>query len=198
LRQIDGVSRDKLGSELKASAPSGFHVDMNARNEIVRGYLRRLRERSEWEAGHAERVAVYAVATAVELKVSGAALLAIRYAATLHAVGKLNWPSEWFSNPELVTTEAERGFPVAGAKLLAGTRFLRSAARIVADHGQRGGDAHELSLGAKIVGTCETFDRLAFGHEGQDPWEILVPPDFDPAVVDALRRVAIVIQPIGS
>jgi len=148
-------------------------MNLVERNEAITAYLRHL---EPWERGHAERVAVYSVAVAVKLKVPARQLLAIRYAATLHGVARV---SEASVDPGLMRLP-----------------FLRAAKKLLAQLEE------PVDLGARIVAVCEAFDRFAYGSPGVEPevnpLACLESSAYDPAVVEALRQIAGLIQPIGT
>jgi putative two-component system response regulator len=157
--------------------------------------------RDAWERGHAERVAVYAVAAGERLGLSDARLLTLRYAAQLHDVGKLDWTS---ANP----TAAEiRRHPADGATRLAKIPFLRRAAGFVGRHHERiDGSGYpsglrDVPLEAQLIGAAEALDVLLHGAPWADATgdlSRLQSLPFDQEIVDALTAAQRVIQPLGS
>lgn len=175
-------------------------------HEDAKSYLYRL---APWEKGHAERVAVYATATAFGLGITGEELTEIRIAAELHDIGKLTLyetgrelsPAEW------------RNHPVFGADLLVDlSSGIREAVR---HHHERwdgsgypdGLKGSEISRAAQVIGLAEWFDVALHGapfaearpleavqdelREKADVW-------FARDAVEALLAVQRVIQPVGT
>jgi response regulator RpfG family c-di-GMP phosphodiesterase len=162
-----------------------------------------------WEQGHAERVAVYATATAFGLGIQGEALREIRIAAELHDIGKL---ALYRARREVAVTEW-RAHPVLGAELVPdlGPK-IREA---IWHHHERwdgsgypgGLKGDTIPIGAQVIGLAEWFDVALHGapFAAARPLEsvreeLRAKADiwFAGEVVEALLAVQRVIQPVGT
>jgi HD-GYP domain-containing protein (c-di-GMP phosphodiesterase class II) len=178
--------------------------------------LVKLDEYAPGERAHAERVAVYAVATGEALGMDDEALRTLRMAAELHDIGKLKVPSavlmaERPLEPDeraLVETHV-----VDVQAVLPDDAFGADVVDIIEAHherwegggypGRRSGDA--IPLGARIIAAAEALDVMMQGA----PWRKPFPEEaaiaamkglggtwFDPQVVETLLRVQPLIQPL--
>ncbi len=197
-------------------------ADLSANERLKRGamirlLLSRLKERSPDEARHAERVAVYAVATGSRLGLSGDALLDLRYGASLHDIGKVTWPDRLFKIGS-VLSEADKsliwGHPLAGAVSLTSQSWLKGAlAGIVSHHERWDGSGYplglvgeEIPLMGRIVAVSEVFDCLTMPSGWREPIRekeaIQVVTElsgtwFDPVVVEGFLEIQLIVQPLG-
>jgi putative nucleotidyltransferase with HDIG domain len=158
---------------------------------------------------HAYRVAALSVSLARTLGVPDEQLGAIERGALLHDVGKLAVPEAILRKPAPLTTEEQtlvRRHPTLGAELVAQVPYLQSAVSIVRDAHERmdglgyprGVHAAEVALGARIVCVADAYDTMTRPRVFRDaiaPAEALLELErcsgsqFDPAVVEAFRRV---------
>ncbi len=158
---------------------------------------------------HAYRVAALSVSVARTLGVLEAELGQIERGALLHDVGKLAVPEAILRKPAPLTMEEQllvRCHPTLGAELLAQVPYLKSAVTIVRDAHERmdglgfprGVHAAEVSVGARIVCVADAYDTMTRPRVFRDaigPLEAMLELErctgsqFDPAVVDAFRRV---------
>jgi two-component system, cell cycle response regulator len=159
---------------------------------------------------HARRVAVYAAATAGELRLPRLACLQVERAALLHDVGKLALPDTLraaggpFTSEELMLV---RSHSTIGAELVHGVPYLRMAAPLVLNtHERFGGGGHPagiagaaIPLGARIIAVADAWDAFAGAPDERDERtrgcanvELVrhAGPHFDPAVVRAWLRVS--------
>lgn len=171
------------------------------KNRIIRALLDELRQRSPWEGRHADQVAVYAVTTGSVLGLGRRDLLDLRFAATLHDIGKLRW-----SDLEDPSAEEKLGHPAAGAEIVGHHSWLREAGKLILAHHERldgSGYPHgskEIPIGAQIIGACEVVDVCLNGaawKTDEYAWPQLSATTFDPAIVEALRKAARLIQPLS-
>jgi len=182
----------------------------------MRAFLQALDVHVPGEADHAERVAVYAVATGHEMGLSGNELSDLRRAATLHDVGKLSLDADLLTRLGDLTDEdfAELRRHAELSEELIGE--LDGADRLIpmiaAHHERFGGGGYprglvgtEIPLGARIIAVAEAWDVLT--QEGGyrtmigRPLATLILQEeagkqFDPAVVTAFLRVEPLIQPL--
>ncbi len=187
-----------------------------SQNDAIRALVHALDLHGPGEAEHAERVSVYAVATGEQLGLSDEELLTLRRAAVLHDVGKIAIDRELLTKLGDLDDDdftALRMHAAMCEQVLADLPWLSGALPIIRHHHERwdgagypsGLSGEEIPLGARIVGTAETFDHLAFGSSYKPPigrdlaMQILMDEagkQFDPDVVEAFLKIEERIQPI--
>src|SRR5271165_2630490 len=157
---------------------------------------------------HLQRVRVYAVEVAKELKVSKEEMDALQAAALLHDIGKLAIPEHIVSKPGRLTPEEFEKMkihPVVGADILERVRFPYPVVPIVRAHHEKfdgsgypmGLRGTEIPMGARILSAVDFLDALASDRQ----YRRALPMDgamarlmeesgksFDPQVVNVLRR----------
>jgi HD-GYP domain-containing protein (c-di-GMP phosphodiesterase class II) len=187
------------------------------RNDIIRSLLVRLDRHSPSERGHAERVAVYTVATGDQLGLDGEALLNLRYAALLHDVGKISVDAQLLRKMGKLSEEemdALRLHALIAASVIEAFEWLAPVIPDIRHHHERwdGGGypdglvGPDIPLGARIINLAETFDVMLAGYTGDpksegaalEEIERCSGSQFDPKVVAAFRKVQPLIQPIGD
>ncbi len=186
------------------------------RNEIIRSFLTRLDRHSPSERGHAERVAVYAVATGESLGLDDDLLRDLRYAAILHDVGKISVDAHLLRKIGQLSEEemdALRLHALIAASMLEAFEWLKPCLLDIRHHHERwdGGGypdglvGPDIPLGARIINLAETFDVIYSGLLGDPKGEETAIAEirrcsgsqFDPKVVDAFLKVQPLIQPVG-
>ncbi len=157
---------------------------------------------------HLQRVRVYAIEVAKELKLSHEDVEALHAAALLHDIGKLAVPEHIISKPGRLTPEEFEKMkihPLVGAEILERVRFPYPVVPIVRAHhekwdgsgypfGLKGG---EIPIGARILSAVDFLDALASDRQ----YRRAIPLDevmarlqqesgksFDPKVVAVLQR----------
>ncbi len=187
------------------------------RNAIVRSLLARLDAHAPGERAHAERVAVYSVATGEAMGLSDDDLLNLRYAAELHDIGKLLIDGDLLvaSRPlephERVLLEQHVRM---ADSVLPDEAFLEPSLDLIRSHHERwtgegylhGWSGADIPLGARIIGAAEALDVMLAGA----PWRKPFPEEaavaamkglggtwFDPVVVETLLHVQPKIQPLS-
>ncbi len=192
--------------------------NLESRNDTVRSLVRALESHGPGEGAHADRVAVYAAATGHELGLELDDLVELRWAAALHDVGKIS------VDPDLLKkfgrlTESElaqlRSHAELAMRVIEEFDWLKPAVPMVRHHHERfdgtgypdGLAGDSIPLGARIIAVAETFDVLTQHTPWREPMgcaEAIEEIDrcsgdqFDPAVVEAFKKVQPLIQPIGQ
>ena len=157
---------------------------------------------------HLQRVRVYAIEVAKELKVGDAELEALHAAALLHDIGKLAVPEHIISKPGRLTPEEFEKMkihPVVGAEILERVRFPYPVVPIVRAHHEKwdgsgypfGLRGTEIPIGARVLSAVDFLDALASDRQYRRalPLEEVMRrlaaesgKSFDPKVVDILKR----------
>jgi putative two-component system response regulator len=164
------------------------------------------------DGSHPSRVGRMSAAIAAELGLTDAEVELIRLAAPLHDIGKLCIPDAVLLKPSALTAaemEIIKQHTTQGAKMLTGTQsdILQAAEEIALYHhenwdgtGYTPGLAGEtIPLPGRIVTVADVFDALLHKRAYKPAWSsadavIFIEQQkgkkFDPAVVEAFRRVA--------
>jgi diguanylate cyclase (GGDEF)-like protein/putative nucleotidyltransferase with HDIG domain len=157
---------------------------------------------------HLQRVRVYAVEVAKELKVDQEGMEALQAAALLHDIGKLAIPEHIVSKPGRLTPEEFEKMkihPLVGAEILERVRFPYPVVPIVRAHHEKfdgtgypmGLKGNEIPIGARILAAVDFLDALASDRQYRRALPLneamarLVAESgksFDPQVVDVLKR----------
>jgi cyclic di-GMP phosphodiesterase len=201
LEQEMGIRRSRLNDAVTA-----LYVDNDDALDAMLAMLT-LTDREAY--AHAYRVAALSVSVARTLDVPEVEMGKIERGALLHDVGKLAVPEAILRKPAPLTMEEQllvRCHPTLGSELLAQVPYLESAVTIVRDAHERmdglgfprGVHAAEVSVGARIVCVADAYDTMTRPRVFRDaigPLEAMLELErcsgsqFDPAVVDAFRRV---------
>ena len=166
--------------------------------------------RDPYAAGHAAKVAEYAVAMAARLGLPEDRREALRQAALLHDIGKLGIPERILHKPASLTEgeyDVVKNHPQIGADFLETCRGLQHLAPIVKRHhewwdgrgypGEMSGS--DIPAKARILAVCDAAEAMASDrpyHRGMSLDEIVAElqrcagTQFDPAVVEAFVEVA--------
>src|SRR6266496_662259 len=157
---------------------------------------------------HLQRVRVYAIEVAKELRVSGAELEALHAAALLHDIGKLAVPEHIISKPGRLTPEEFEKMKIhtlVGAEILERVRFPYPVVPIVRAHHEKwdgsgypmGLKGAEIPIGARILSAVDYLDALASDRQYRRalPMREVMQKlgaesgkSFDPRVVDVLQK----------
>ncbi len=201
LEQEMGIRRTRLND-----AVSAIYVDNDDALDAMLAMLT-LTDREAY--AHAYRVAALSVSMARTLGVPESEMGKIERGALLHDVGKLAVPEAILRKPAPLTMEEQmlvRCHPTLGSELLARVPYLKSAVTIVRDAHERmdglgfprGVRAADVALGARIVCVADAYDTMTRPRVFRDaigPLDAMLELErcsgsqFDPAVVDAFRRV---------
>jgi diguanylate cyclase (GGDEF)-like protein/putative nucleotidyltransferase with HDIG domain len=156
---------------------------------------------------HLQRVRVYAIEVAKELRVSPQEMEALHAAALLHDIGKLAVPEHIISKPGRLTPEEFEKMkihPVVGAEILERVRFPYPVVPIVRAHHERwdgsgypfGLKGNEIPIGARILSAVDYLDALASDRQYRralpldQVMELLIAESgksFDPQVIAVLK-----------
>jgi HD-GYP domain-containing protein (c-di-GMP phosphodiesterase class II) len=185
-------------------------------NEQIRSFLRLLDERAPGEAAHAQRVAVFAVATGHEMGLNDEELQVLHAAASLHDIGKLTLDKEILSKHDPLS-EGElvgiRDHVKAAEWLLEGIEWAKPCLAAIRHHHERwDGDGYpdalfrdQIPLHARIIAAAELFDAVSYdqsyragvGEEkGLESVQAASGKRLDPEVAQAFLRVQPLIQPL--
>ncbi len=157
---------------------------------------------------HLQRVRVYAVEVAKELKVDHEGMEALQAAALLHDIGKLAIPEHIISKPGRLTPEEFEKMkihPLVGAEILERVRFPYPVVPIVRAHHEKfdgtgyplGLRGTQIPIGARILAAVDFLDALASDrqyrralplHEAMARLVEESGKSFDPQVVKVLER----------
>lgn len=186
-------------------------------NDAVRALVQALDLHDPGEGGHAVRVSVYATAVGQRMGMKFADLLDLRHAAALHDIGKISVTQATLRKlGDLSEQELEelRSHALMALQIVGSFAWLRDSVPMIQHHHEQwdgsgypeGLAAEAIPLGARIIGVCEAFDVLLTGS----PWRSAVSAEvafaeldrcsgtqFDQAVVEALKAVQPLIQPVG-
>jgi HD-GYP domain-containing protein (c-di-GMP phosphodiesterase class II) len=167
---------------------------------------------------HAERVAVYAVATGSALGLGEQELLRLRYSALLHDVGKTKLDGSVLSKVGKLTDvelDVIRRHAEYSVRLVESYDFLVPTIPGIRSHHERwngcgypDGLFHdEIPIAAQIIGLCEAFDVMMHGASWKnsvmrdvalDEITTATHKDWNPEVVEAFLRAEVIVQPVGS
>lgn len=185
-------------------------------NDAIRALVRAMDLHQPGEGDHAERVAVYATATAEKMGMADEELVHVRQAATLHDVGKIAIDPSLLHKLGKLSEEdlnSLRLHAMLAMSVIESLEWLAPAVPMIVHHHERwDGDGYpegltgeEIPLGARIIAVAEAFDVLTAEvgwryamTEKEALEEILrcAGSQFDPAVVDAFALVQPLIQPL--
>lgn len=193
-------------------------LTLKEKNDQVHSLLKALDLHGPGERGHAERVAVYSVATGYELGIRDEELLMLRYAATLHDVGKVKVDSTLVRKLGRLDDEEIEAMKLHAElclELLEGFDWLQPCLPMIIHHHERwdgrgyptGLGANLIPLGARIIAVAETFDVLTIDAGWNQPRDeemaiaelkACAGTQFDPEIVQAFIIVQPLIQPISG
>jgi putative nucleotidyltransferase with HDIG domain len=165
--------------------------------------------KSDWTAGHSERVTHVAVEIAKKMGLSARDLQIIQMGGLLHDVGKIGTPPEILDKPGKLTAEEMRVMQDhvrIGVRILEPIPGLQEALPLVAEHHEwfngkgypNGVAGEEISLYARILAVADCYDALTSDRpyrKGMPMLEVLAMLQqksgiqFDPQVIVAFGQV---------
>ncbi len=177
-------------------------------SETLEGLAHALEARDPYTEGHSRRTSEIALTIAQELGLDEKAKLVIQQAGILHDLGKIGTPDAILRKNGSLTLDEKRimhAHPVVGSQILKGISFLEEAAILVLHHhehydGTGYPDAlvgSAIPLGDRILAAADALDALTTDrpyHKAISYGEAVVELEkgagyqFDPAVIDALKR----------
>ncbi len=172
--------------------------------------------RDDVTAAHSSRIGQYCALVAEELGVPPEEREILRYAASLHDIGKIAIPDRILQKPGPLTPEEREQMQkhvLFGADLLLGGHhpIMNAAYNIALTHHEawngrgypNGLSAAQIPLCGRIVALCDTFDALISERPYKEAWPVdeavieilrLSGQRFDPVVVNAFCRALPKIQ----
>lgn len=161
---------------------------------LMRMVAKAVEERAPYMRGHADRVAEYSAAIALELGVDHRTADRIRLAALVHDIGMIAIEDRVLKNSGLLLAEEFeilKAHPVKGASLLRPVESLRDLIPGVELHHESldgrgypyGLEGDEIPLMARIIAVTDAFDAMTTSR----PYQSAMPP---PYVLEILSRLA--------
>ena len=137
----------------------------------IRALAMAIEAKDPYTRGHSERVAELSVRVAERMGLPEDELRVLRFAGTLHDVGKIGVPGSVLTKPGRLTAEEFeqiRQHPVIGEKMIREAEFLTEARDIVRQHHERpdgtgypdGLKGDEICLGARIMALADAYDAM--------------------------------------
>jgi HD-GYP domain-containing protein (c-di-GMP phosphodiesterase class II) len=185
-------------------------------NDLIRELLRKMEEHAVGESHHAERVAVYSVATGERLGMSFEDLIYLRQASSLHDVGKIQVDRSLLAKLGDLTAEELRDLRLhaqESKRAVESLTWLAPCLPMIVHHHERwdglgypdGLAGEDIPLGARIIAVAEAYDVLANGVG----WKKPIPEEeaaaeikrcagqqYDATVVKAFLEIRLLVQPI--
>jgi putative nucleotidyltransferase with HDIG domain len=186
--------------------PTFYHL-----SESIKGLLE-LMEQVQKKDGftylHTERVAELSIKVAKKLKLDKESLESLFIAATLHDIGKIKIPEHILTKPGRLTDEEYeviKQHPFYGAEIVKDTHYTKAANIILQHHERLNGSGYpfglkneEISLEARIIAVCDSFDAMTEERPYRAPFSTVYAMDelksmagthYDPEVVAAFEKV---------
>jgi len=181
----------------------------NAYRSTLRALTAALETRDAETHGHSERVVTFSLRLGREYGLNSEEMKSLEFGSLLHDIGKIGVPDAILRKPAKLTDEEwirMREHPLHGQQILRGIKFLKGAARVVAQHHEKwdgsgyplGLKGEEIDICARIFSVADAFDaitsdrvyRRGRSYEAAakelDEW---IGRQFDPRVVEAFHRV---------
>jgi putative nucleotidyltransferase with HDIG domain len=199
----------KLETEKKhAEQVSSLHL------RTIEALALAIEAKDETTGEHLQRVRVYSMALAKDLRLSEDETEALRAASVLHDIGKLAVPEHIISKPGRLTPdefEKMKIHPIVGAEILERVHFPYPVVPIVRAHHEKwdgsgypfGLAGEAIPIGARILSAVDCFDALASDRQYRKALPLneamaKVVADagtsFDPRVVEILERRYIALE----
>ncbi|MFH1287398.1 MAG: HD domain-containing phosphohydrolase, partial [bacterium] len=139
--------------------------------EIMQFIIALTEARDVYLKGHTQRVTQYCLKLGKALELNKEELVTLRYAATLHDIGKLAISESILNKQKDLTSEEYeiiKTHPVIGANILKPLNFLGSARNLVLHHHERidgkgypdGISGNDISLSTNIIILVDSYDAM--------------------------------------
>ncbi len=203
----------KLETEKKhAEQVSNLHL------RTIEALALAIEAKDETTGEHLQRVRVYAMELAKDLRLSDDETEALRAASVLHDIGKLAVPEHIISKPGKLTPEEFEKMkihPIVGAEILEQVHFPYPVVPIVRTHHEKwdgsgypnGLVGEDIPIGARILSAVDCLDALASDrqyrkalplHEAMAKVVADAGKAFDPKVVEILQRRYIELEKMAN
>jgi putative nucleotidyltransferase with HDIG domain len=203
----------KLETEKKhAEQVSSLHL------RTIEALALAIEAKDETTGEHLQRVRVYSMALAKDLRLSEDETEALRAASVLHDIGKLAVPEHIISKPGRLTPEEFEKMkihPIVGAEILERVHFPYPVVPIVRAHHEKwdgsgypcGLAGEAIPIGARILSAVDCFDALASDRQYRKALPLneamaKVVADagksFDPRVVEILHRRYVELEKLAT
>ena len=203
----------KLETEKKhAEQVSNLHL------RTIEALALAIEAKDETTGEHLQRVRVYAMELAKDLRLSDDETEALRAASVLHDIGKLAVPEHIISKPGKLTPEEFEKMkihPIVGAEILEQVHFPYPVVPIVRAHHEKwdgsgypnGLVGEDIPIGARILSAVDCLDALASDrqyrkalplHEAMAKVVADAGKAFDPKVVEILQRRYIELEKMAN
>ncbi len=202
---LDGEHRDRLQERQPAGATGRLGAPQLRRLSIVQVLLGMMDARGCGTWGHGQRVARYALATALQLHLPAAQIEGLYFGSLLHDVGKLCLSDAVLNRPgpfQPTDWRQMKSHPQHGYRILRGTVFLETALPVVLYHHEHfDGTGYPFHMNgrqiprvARICAVADAYDAMTTDrpyHGGIEPeiaaQEIIrcCGSQFDPEIADA-------------
>ncbi len=177
--------------------------------EIIRSLVNAIEARDPYTRGHSEQTTKYAVSIAQKLALPAEIIEIVRYAASLHDIGKIGIKENILKKVKKLTADEYshiKNHPFMGAQILKPIKSLQDVIPIVYHHHERydgkgyldGLQRDEIPIGARILSVADSFEAMTSDR----PYHKGLPKDvaleqlkksagsqFDPQVVNAFVEV---------
>jgi putative nucleotidyltransferase with HDIG domain len=177
--------------------------------EIIRSLVNAIEARDPYTRGHSEQTTKYAVSIAQKLALPAEVIEIVRYAASLHDIGKIGIKENILKKVKKLTADEYshiKNHPFMGAQILKPIKSLQEVIPIVYHHHERydgkgyldGLQRDEIPIGARILSVADSFEAMTSDrpyHKGLPKEEAMeqlkksAGSQFDPHVVNAFMEV---------
>ncbi|MFJ8692277.1 HD-GYP domain-containing protein [Streptomyces roseolilacinus] len=189
-------------------AHTQYHRERAAHQATIRALVQAVDLKDTYTRGHSERVGRASVMIGCELGMDEDRLEVLRFAGTLHDVGKIGVPTRVLRKDGPLTREERRIIelhPEYGHEMVRGIGFLGEARTAILHHHERldgkgypyGLQGAEIPELARVVAVADAFDAMtstrSYSRARPVPTALAelarcAGTQFDPAMVDALTR----------